>query len=381
MPAKPSAAEGETILTQRALNRALLERQMLIRRSQMTALEALEHLVGLQAQAPNPPYIGLWARLANFDHAELSRLIQSRQAVRIALMRSTIHLVSSRDCLMLRPLVQPLIERGFQGNHGKRLIGIDMAALALAGRSLIEEQPRTFGEISSRLASDERWQDRDPSAIAAAIRTYIPLVQVPPRGLWGESGQSTHTSAEDWLGSSLPVASDSSLETMLERYLAAFGPASVKDMQTWSGLTRLGEVVRRMRPRLRTFRDENGTELFDLPDAPLPDPDTPISARYMAEFDNALLSHADRTRIISEEDRQRVFTINGIIRSTFLIDGFVAGTWKIARERKSATLVIEPFRTLSKKDVTELTEEGAHLLRFAAGDCTDRDIRFAEISA
>jgi hypothetical protein len=168
---------------------------------------------------------------------------------------------------------------------------------------------------------------------------------------------------------------------MLERYLAAFGPASAKDMQTWSGLTRLGEVVRRMRPRLRTFGDENGTELFDLPDAPLPDPDTPISARYMAEFDNALLSHADRARIISEEDRQRVFTINGIIRSTFLIDGFVAGTWKIVRERKSATLVIEPFRALSKKDMAELTEEGANLLRFAAGDCTDRDIRFAEQSA
>ncbi|QMV42507.1 winged helix DNA-binding domain-containing protein [Cohnella cholangitidis] len=367
-----------TILTKRALNRALLERQMLIRRNQMPALEALEHLVGLQAQAPNPPYIGLWARLANFDHAELSRLIQSRQAVRIALMRSTIHLVSSRDCLMLRPLVQPFIERGFQGNHGKRLTGIDMAALASAGRSLIEEQPRTFGEISSLLAADERWQDRDPSAIAAAIRTYIPLVQVPPRGLWGESGQSAHTSAEAWLGSSLSQASDGSLETMLERYLAAFGPASVKDMQTWSGLTRLGEAVRRMRPRLRTFRDENGTELFDLPNAPLPDPDAPISARYMAEFDNALLSHADRTRIISEEDRQRVFTINGIIRSTFLIDGFVAGTWKIARERKSATLVIEPFRTISKKDMAELTEEGDRLLRFAAGDCTDSDIRFAE---
>jgi hypothetical protein len=372
---KPPIAEVP-ILTKHALNRALLERQMLIRRKKMPVLNAIEHLVGMQAQAPNPPYFGLWARIEDFDQAQLAQLIRSRQAVRIALMRSTIHLVSSRDCLTLRPILQSVLERGFQGNHGKRLSNIDMAALTAAGRTLVEERPLTFNELSNLLTADERWQDHDPAALAAAIRTYIPLVQVPPRGLWGESGQATHTSAEAWLGK--PLSEEHGLETMLERYLAAFGPASVKDMQVWSGLTRLSGIISGMHPRLRTFRDEKGTELFDLPDSPLPDAETAIPARFMAEFDNALLSHSDRTRIISEEDRARVFTINGIIRSTFLIDGFVAGTWRIARERKSSTLVIEPFRALSKKDMTELTEEGDKLLRFAETDCASHDIHFAE---
>jgi hypothetical protein len=376
MAANPSQVGHEPVLNARSLNRALLERQMLIQRKHMSALEAIEHLVGLQAQAPNPPYIGLWARLETFQQAELSHLIQSRQAVRIALMRSTIHLVSSRDCLMLRPLLQPVLERGLHGGYRKQLAGIDQWALAAAGRALVEERPRTFKEISTLLSQDERWRDLDFNTIASTVRTHIPLVQVPPRGMWGESGQATHTSAENWLGSER--SADGSVETMVERYLAAFGPATVQDMQSWSGMNRLNGIIDRMRPRLRIFRDEHGKELFDLPDAPLPDPNTPIPARFMAEFDNALLSHADRSRIISEEDRKRVFTINGIIRSTFLIDGFVQGMWKIARERNAASLVIEPFRPLSKKDKAELAKEGASLLRFAAAGCSGHDIRFTE---
>ncbi len=163
---------------------------------------------------------------------------------------------------------------------------------------------------------------------------------------------------------------------MLERYLAAFGPATVQDMQAWCGLTRLNEVVRRMRSRLRVFRDEQGRELFDIPDAPLPDENLPVAPRYVAEFDNVLLSHADRTRIISEDDRKRVFTINGIIRPTFLIDGFVAGIWSIVRERAAAALVIEPFRPLSREDQDSLIAEGEHLLQFAAPECEQREIRF-----
>ncbi|QJD86134.1 winged helix DNA-binding domain-containing protein [Cohnella herbarum] len=380
MSANPFQVEPGPVLSKRSLNRALLERQMLIQRKQMSALEAIEHLVGLQAQAPNPPYIGLWARLADFQQAELSKLIQSRQAVRIALMRSTIHLVSSRDCLALRPLLQPVLERGLRGSYGKHLTAIDQEALSAAGRALVEERPRTFQEISALLAEDERWRDLDPSAIANIVRTHIPLVQVPPRGLWGESGQAAHTSAETWLGTGLSVdcSVDSSIETIIERYLAAFGPATVQDMQAWSGLTKLNGVISLMRPRLRIFRDEHGKEVFDLPDAPLPDPDAPISAKFMAEFDNALLSHADRSRIISEDDRKRVFTINGIIRSTFLIDGFVQGMWKITKERDTATLVIDPFRPLSKKDKTELAAEGVNLLTFAAGEFAVHNIRINE---
>jgi len=370
----PNAAGEAPTLSKRALNRALLERQMLTRRHRLSALEAIERLVGMQAQAPNPPYVGLWTRLEDFRQAELSRLIESRQAVRIALMRSTIHLVSSRDALALRPLVQPVLDRGFNGNQAKRLPGIDLDVLQAAARRLIEERPRTFQELGSLLAAEEPFLGGEPDALAAAARTLIPLVQVPPRGLWGESGQASHTSAETWLAD-CPSAEPCAPEAMIERYLAVFGPASAKDVQAWSGLTRLSEPLKRMRPGLRIFRDENGTELFDLPDAPLPEPDMPVPPRFIAEFDNLLLSHADRARIISEEDRRRVFTVNGIIRSTFLIDGFVEGMWRIDREKAAAMLTIQPFRPLAAQDLDALREEGEALLRFAAGECDRREIR------
>jgi hypothetical protein len=360
------------VLSQRALNRALLERQFLLRRAELSALEAIEHLVGLQAQAPNPPYVGLWTRLKGFRHEELSQLIQDRRAVRIALMRSTIHLVSARDCLALRPSLQPVLDRGLKVTYGRRLEGLALAALEAAGRALVEERPRTFSELGKLLAAE--WPDRDPDGLGAAIRTLVPLVQVPPRGIWGASGPASHTSAETWLGR--PLALDSAPEAMVLRYLAAFGPATVRDIQAWSGLTRLREVLEPLRPRLRTFRDEHGHELFDLPDAPLPDPDVAVPPRFLPEWDNVLLSYADRTRIIAEEYRSRVFTENGIIRSTVLVDGFVRGIWKVERQRESATLIIEPFAPLADQDRAALTEEGARLLDFIAAEAGNHEIRF-----
>ncbi|KRE59564.1 winged helix DNA-binding domain-containing protein [Paenibacillus sp. Soil750] len=364
--------ETASVLGRRALNRALLERQLLLRRVKLPAFEAIEHLVGLQAQAPNPPYYALWARLEEFRQEELSQLIEERKAVRIAMMRSTIHLVSARDCLELRPLVQGVHDRAFTGTYGKSLAGLDAQALAAAGRALVEAKPMTFSEIGKRLR--EEWPDRDPDALAAAIRTLVPLVQVPPRGLWGLSGQALHTSAELWLGSSL--SSVPKLEIMIQRYLSAFGPASVKDMQAWSGLTRLREVLEKLRPDLICFRDEQGNELFDLPDAPRPDPAIAAPPRFLGEFDNILLSHADRSRIIDDTYRNRVFTKNGIIRSVILVDGFVRGIWNIKRESGTATLTIEPFRSLSSQEQDELVVEGAKLLKFAAVDDLTHDIQF-----
>ncbi|MBD0383818.1 winged helix DNA-binding domain-containing protein [Paenibacillus sedimenti] len=364
--------QSERVLRPRNLNRALLERQLLLRRSAMSVPDALEQLAGLQTQAPNPPYIGLWSRLAGFRHEALSRLIVDKSAVRIALMRSTLHLVSARDCLTFRPVLQPVLERGLQSAYGKHLNGLDADALAAAGRALVEAQPRTFSELGALLA--ERWPDREPAALAAAVRTWVPLVQVPPRGVWGASGQASHTSAEEWL--SLPLAADTAPDAMILRYLSAFGPATVKDMQVWSGLTRLSEVVRRLRPQLRTFRDEHGSELFDLPDAPLPDADTPAPVRFLSEFDNMLLSYADRTRIMAEEYRARVFTVNGIIRAAILVDGFVRGIWKIELMKDAAVLVIELFEPLSSQDREALIEEGGRLLTFAAAEAQSHDIRF-----
>jgi hypothetical protein len=337
----------------------------------MTVSDALGHLAGLQAQAPNPPYIGLWTRLESFRHEDLSDLIVNRQAVRIALMRSTIHLVTARDCLAFRPVLQPFMERVLIGSYGKRLAGLDIAAIAVAGRALVEERPRTFSELGKLLL--EQWPDRDPSALANAVRNFVPLVQIPPRGIWGSSGQAAHTSAEAWLGS--PLSSASLPDEMILRYLAAFGPATVKDIQVWSGLTRLSEAVDRLRPRLRTFIDRNGSELLDLPAAPLPDPDTPVPVRFLSEFDNVLLSYDDRTRIIADEHRPLVFTENGIIRATILVDGFVNGLWTIERKRKAAELIIRPFGPLSEEAHDALLEEGARLLEFAAADSVTREIR------
>jgi hypothetical protein len=377
------------LLSLRALNRALLGRQLLLRPVPMPedgarngparaerVIETIEHLVGLQAQAPFPPYYGLWSRLAGFRPDDLARLLLSRQVVRIALMRGTIHLVSARDCLLLRPLVQPAVDRGLSLLLSRQLAGLDTTALAAAGRALVEERPLTFSELGAALS--QQWPEHPPAALAQGVRALVPLVQVPPRAVWGAAGQAAHTSAQAWLGRDLEAGP--SLDRLVIRYLAAFGPASVQDAQAWSGLTRLREVVDRLRPGLRAFRDEQGTELFDLPDAPRPAPGTPAPVRLVAEFDNLALSHADRTRIISEPNRQRMFTRNGIFPGTVLVDGFVAGMWKITRSRAAAVLTIELIGPLGPRDREAVTDEGGRLLAFAAPEAGPREIRFAPLA-
>lgn len=360
------------LLSLRALNRATLERQMLLRRWQTPMPDAIEHLVGLQAQTPHSWYHGLWTRLEDFQPERLAELLINRQVARIALMRSTIHLVTARDCLWLRPLTQPAIERSTKGSFGRHWIGLDIEAVVAAGRALLEEKPRTFSELGNLLA--ERWPDRPPAALAQAIRAWAPLVQIPPRGVWAKSGPAAHTTAEVWLG--LPLATDPSPEELILRYLGAFGPATVKDIQTWSGLTRLSEIADRMRPRLATFRDEQGRELFDLPEAPRPDPGIPAPPRFLYDYDNLLLSHADRSRFITGEYHKQGFTMDGPMPCIALVDGFTNATWKITRSRDTATLTIKPFKRLSKKDTAALTEEGSRLLAFAAADAGVHDIQF-----
>ncbi len=382
MPARKSAppvtrrtgSRPARVLSQRALNRALLERQFLLRRSKLSVPKVIEHLVGLQAQAPNPPYYGLWTRLEGFRQEALATLLLDRQVVRIVLMRGTIHLVTARDARMLRPLMQPMLEHFLRthATYGRDIAGMDLEALVAAGRALVEEEPRTTTELGALLA--ERWPDHDPASLAQAIRAMAPLVQVPPRGIWGVGGQTRCTTLESWVGG--PLDSAPSLEELVLRYLAAFGPASVMDIQAWSGLTRLSTVTEGLRPRLRTFRDEQGRELFDLPDAPRPDPETPAPVRFLPEFDNVLLSHDDRTRVISDEDRKRISTRNGMVPGALLVDGFFHGTWKLQRARGTATLLVEPYRRLSAQDRAAVTEEGTRLLMFAAADAKAHDIQF-----
>jgi hypothetical protein len=377
---RPMPAE---VLSRRALNRALLDRQMLLHRAPLPegpdraerVIETIEHLAGLQAQAPFPPYYGLWSRLAGFRPDDLADLLLSRAVVRIAVMRGTIHLVSARDCAMLRPLTQPALDRALKTLFGKQLPSVDTGAIAGAGRALVEEQPRTFSDLGALLA--ERWPEHDPGTLAIAVRILVPLVQIPPRAVWGLAGQSLHTSAESWLGR--PLDPQPSLTSLVRRYLAAFGPATVADIQAWSGLTRLREPVQAIRDELCTFRDEDGRELFDLPAAPRPGPDTPAPVVLAAEFDNLVLSHADRTRIVSDANRGRMATRNGIFPGTVLLDGFVAGMWRIARARDGATLVVEMFRDrVSARDRDAITAEGLRMLAFAAPGAP-ADVRFGPL--
>jgi len=358
------------VLSARALNRALLERQMLLRRVNLPALEAIERLVGMQAQAPTDPYIGLWTRLDEFQHGELATLIAERHAVRaVALMRTTIHLVSAADCLVMRPLLQPVVERAYRYSPFPRAIaGVDLDELVAAGRALLAERPRTISEVGKRLA--ERWPDRDAGSLGNAFRYLVPLVQLPPRGIWGAGGLPVCDTVESWLGRPLDEAP--SLDEMVMRYLAAFGPASAKDVQTWSWLTGMREVLDRLRPRLRTFRDERGRELFDVPDAPLPDPETPAPVRFLPEFDNIFLSHGDRSRIVDPAYRDQVL-MHGFV----LVDGFIRGAWRIDRTGGNATLVIGPWGKLAAADRRDVEQEGTRLLEFAAADESTRGVRFA----
>ncbi|MFJ2579519.1 winged helix DNA-binding domain-containing protein [Kitasatospora aureofaciens] len=347
------------VLSTRALGRALLARQHLLIRSGLEPAAMVRHLGGLQAQAvPQPPYLGLLARIDGFAHEQLTALIEDRAVVRIGLHRGTIHLVTADDCLTLRPLLQPVLDQGFRGNYGKRLVGLDLTALADESRALVEEEPRTFQELGPLLAATR--PDRDPAALAQAARCLLPLVQVPPRGIWGRSGAATHTTAEAWLGRPLDPAP--SLDDLALRYLAAFGPATAADLQKWCGLRGLGPVLKRLAPQLLTVRDEQGRLLYDLPDAPRPDPDTPAPVRLLAPFDNLLLSHADRTRVLPEEYRSRVMTQNGIVLGTLLVDGLVAGTWQLTGERE---VVLRPFVPLRRADRQGAEAEAERVLAFA----------------
>jgi hypothetical protein len=336
----------------------------------------VEHLVGMQAQAPFPPYFGLLSRLEDFRADDLADRLLSRDVVRIGLMRGTIHLVSARDCLALRPLVQPVLDRALNVTFGRQLAGADARAIAAAGRELVEDRPLTFAELGGLLAGP--WPDHPPAALAQAVRALVPLVQVPPRAVWGQAGQARHTSAEAWLGR--PLDAGPSLEALVERYLAAFGPATVADVQAWSGLTRLREVTDRMRPGLRVFRDEDSRELLDLPDAPRPSADIPAPVRLVAEFDNLILSHADRTRVMSDDARKCLFRLPNVFPGSVLVDGFVAGMWRLNRSRTAAALTIELFgEQVSAPDRDALTDEAGRVLAFAAPRAGTHEVRFADL--
>jgi len=268
------------------------------------------------------------------------------------------------------PLVRPVADRGFRGAFGKQLAGADIDAVVAFGTDLMSREPYSRSQLREVLG--ERWPDWDANAMAYAASYLAGTVQVTPRGVWGETGPAALQTIESWLGRA-PITNPS-IDDLVLRYLAAFGPASVADVQMWSGLTKLREVVDRLRPGLRLYADEDGRELFDVPDGPLPEADTPEPIRFLPEFDNLLLSHARRERIIADEHKPAVYTKNLRVKATYTVDGLVAGLWTAEKKRGVATLTVTPFGRTLKKTLTELEREGTALLRFLEPDAKTHEV-------
>lgn len=365
-----------TNLDRRTINRATLARQLLLERAVLPVPDAVEHLVGLQAQTTQSWYVGLWTRLVDVDPVAVGEALERRELVRLPVMRSTIHLLTADDALAVRPLTQPPIERSTMGQYRRHLDGVDRAVLVAVTAELVGQQPRLASELGRLLA--ERFPGHDPTALASAARAWLPMVQVPPRGVWGRSGKAVQAPLETWLGrpqTELPVAD------LVTRYLAAFGPATARDVQTWCGLTKLAEVLDALRPELRVFTDPDGATLFDLPDAPRPDPETPAPVRFLYDFDNLLLSHSDRRRVFGDpEDTDYAshgYTVGSNLQpSSVLVDGFIAATWKVERQRGRAALTVRGFRPFTTAERAAIEEEGLALLAFLhPGDAFDVQVQ------
>ena len=371
--AEKKAAAANTIST-RALNRAFLARQMLLERHRVSALDAIERLVGLQAQVARPPFVGLWTRLREFKRTDLVAALHDRRAVRVTAMRATLHVMTTTDYIAMRGAMQPMLTGGMESILRGRGAAVDLEIIEVEARKFFGKSAATFDALRDHFKA--KFPDSDERAMAYAIRTHVPLVQVPTDAPWAFPAAADFALADGWLSKKVSTAG-SGPEKLVLRYLAAFGPATPADAQAWSGLRGLREVFETLRPSLVTFRDARKRELFDLPDAPRPDEDTDAPVRFIPDFDNLVLSHDDRSRIMADEHRSRVTLKNLLVRATFLVDGTVAGTWKSERKRNRAVLVIEPFGRVTKRVKVALEEEGDALLAFLEEDAGEREVRWA----
>ncbi len=344
----------ERVLDRRALNRALLARQHLLERAPLSVAAMLEHLAGMQAQEPQAPFVGLWSRVRRFDPHELDGLLERREAVRLLLMRGTVHLVTARDCLAFRAMVAESLRKRVTGALRARLDGVGLDEIARLAAPMIEAEPLQSPEVGRRLRA--AFGAGEPQPLGWATTGVVPAVQLPPRGLWGRQGPAMLTTAQRWLGAEL--AEETAPDALVLRHLAAFGPATTSDIRTWSGVTGVREAVARLRPQLVSHADERGRELLDLPGAPLPDPGTPAPPRFLPEFDNAFLAHADRTRIIADEHKPLIVAGTRL----FLVDGFAAGTWRV----EDGAVRTEPFAEPAREDAEALAAEGERLTAFLA---------------
>jgi hypothetical protein len=359
------------VLTTRALNRALLARQHLLARVALAPARLIEHLVGLQAQVPTSPYFALWSRIEGFDPTTVERLIARKQALRMVVMRGTLHLVTTRDALALRPAVQPVMDRVFRtGSPFAKRLKIDPADVVAAGLELLRERPYGLAELRKALLG--RFPGQDAEAMAYAVHYTLPMVQLPPRGFWHKSAAPVCTTLPLFVGR--PMAPAMTLPTLVLRYLAAFGPASVMDAQAWSGLNKLADTFAGLGRRVRVFSDEKGRTLYDLPRAPRPAADTPAPVRFLPDYDNAFLGHDDRTRIVNPGQR-KTFPEVGPPPGVLLVDGFIEGSWRLARGKTSAELRLLLFRPLKRDERRAVDDEAKRLLAFAAPEAKRRGVK------
>jgi hypothetical protein len=362
------------ILTRRELSRATLARQMLLRRGKMDVITAVDRLGGLQAQIPRPPYVVLWSRLTGFKRETLTRAIHNRDVVRASLMRATLHLVSRGDFLTMRPLIAPVLRRAMNGVLGARIQTIDIDTVLKVAAEYLDQKPRTFAELRAHVS--DRFVGIDERAAGYIVRMVVPLVQVPVEGEpWGYPAAAGFAPAKSWLGEELSPSS--AVAPLIRRYLAAFGPATVADFQTWSGLQAARPQFDALREELKVFHNERGQELFDLPQAPRPPAEEDAPVRFLPEFDSVLLAHADRTRVIADAHRPLVVSRNLIVAATLLVDGVVAGTWKVERMKRISRLVISPFARLTSAARKDAMDEGARLLEFIEPEAAERAVVIA----
>ncbi|MET7599103.1 winged helix DNA-binding domain-containing protein [Streptomyces sp. NPDC004082] len=357
-----------TVLSTRALGRATLARQLLLTPSDLPVLDAVAHLGGLQAQEPQEPFVGLWSRLHAFDPAALSGLLLRRQVVRCHLMRRTVHLVTADDTLAWRARHDAMLRQRVLGTYRRELAAVDLEELAEAGRSVMSDgRPRSPSELAKALAT--RWPEPGLRPLSEMlVAALLPMVQMPPRGLWKEKGGVRNVMISTWLGREIdPLPSDTDDpvgQALVRRYLAAYGPAASSDLRAWCGLAGLPAAVAALRAELISFRDGRGRELLDLPDAPRPDPDTPVPVRFLPAFDNAILGYHDRSRII--DDRHRPLSVSG--ERVVLVDGRVAATWTF----KNHVVTTTPLRAFSRSDRISVTEQGEALAAFLCDDGSHR---------
>ena len=362
----------ERTLTLREINRATLARQLLLERSALPVAAAVERLVGLQAQLSRPPFVGLWTRLADLPRAEIAEQIANQTLIKATMMRATLHFVSAADYGWLRATIEPALAAARDSIVKRRGGAFEIDDALAAARPFLAEQPRSFTEITALF--EELMPDVDVGSLRYTVRTTLPLVQVPDKSAWSYPGNPKFALAESWLGRSVDAAPD--FRELVRRYLAAFGPATVNDLQTWSGLGKLKGDVDKLKPELRIYRDEQGHELLDLPDGELPPENAPAPVRFLPEFDNLLLSHKDRRRVVADEYRKQVYLPGLRVAATILVDGFVRGAWTTEQKKGIATLTITPFAPLTAADRKALSEEGERLIRFVEPDAKGYEVKF-----